>query len=124
MKVTPDRLAVARAALCWVQRDESEDDEAISAVIESLPEPPDDSPATLPAPDVQAQIDDGHLPLGMCITSIAKIREDLVAARAEEREAIIDAIGGLDGPADYRRAMFDVLRIIAARRRRARGVRC
>ena len=53
MVVTNDRLAVARATYHWFVRyvDKSPDDEMhFPAIIESLPEPPDDSPATLPAP--------------------------------------------------------------------------
>jgi hypothetical protein len=54
MKITEDRLTVARAV-----RDEMRNPvfyngrprpQSIEKIIESLPEPPDDSPATLPAP--------------------------------------------------------------------------
>lgn len=51
MKPTPDRLAVARAVydlpIMFVTHDR---EELLRDTIESLPEPPDDSPATLPAP--------------------------------------------------------------------------
>lgn len=253
MKITPDRLAVARAVQAEYLRSWVEPENraaaatlALDSLIEPLPEPPDDSPATLPAPtgllaaaqewqaargslsvarsvhdgahreisdgyarlhaaecamdaaiaaaedplpappgigvccmcdakipvackgcldyaresvglpapDVQAQ--PSHLDVGVCgnlpsqtpreiweshrVPAPVQAQEerpthacdhaagycvgfrgepcnepDNDAARADEREAIIDAIGGLDGPADYRRAMWDVLRIIAAR---------
>ena len=61
MKITPDRLAVARAVQAeylrsWVEPSHRSAAAtlALDILIESLPEPPDDSPATLPVDPLQS----------------------------------------------------------------------
>ena len=87
MKLTPDRLAVARMVNGTLS------EERLREIIESLPEPPDDSPATLPVPDAQAL-------RGQIESEVWEARKRIEAALhaeiAELRAQIVDVV--FDGP--------------------------